>query len=209
MCYLCEQIDRMDAADRLRIDQAIDYILCGGVAVERAKKKEKNPLVNRDLVAMEVALADQLQRIAKLKSSEAEKIIAAFLDSDFEVTGAAAKALVELVEEHFPKIGAAIAESAVPVTEETAGGIISLARKYIGKRPGFDLPADWTMTWELRDAKALEGLARKPALWIGNYYEGPMIEQARGVERLLQGDHLRVLLGGELGSMMIHGVCMT
>ena len=38
MCYLCEQIDRMDAADRLRIDQAIDYILCGGVAVERAKK---------------------------------------------------------------------------------------------------------------------------------------------------------------------------
>lgn len=205
MCYLCEQIDRMDAADRLRIDQAIDYILCGGVAVERAKKKEKNPLVNRDLVAMEVALADQLQRIAKLKSSEAEKIIAAFLDSDFEVTGAAAKALVELVEEHFPKIGAAIAESAVPVTEETAGGIISLARKYIGKRPGFDLPADWTMTWELRDAKALEGLARKPALWIGNYYEGPMIEQARGVigkamEAGLGRDQTAALLKEGLGA---------
>jgi len=209
MCDKCGSVysesHGLDAADAYRIDEAAGWVL-GHYDIIELAKKEKNPLRNRDLVAMEVALSDKLRKIAGDKSEQARKIIAAFLDETFDVTDASAKELVDLVSKHFPKIGAAIAESAVPVTEETAGEIVRLARKHIGKQPSFSkLPEDWTMTWALRDEKALEGLARKPALWIGDYYSGPKIEQARGIiakamEAGLGRDQTAALLKEGLGA---------
>lgn len=172
MCHFCELIGRMDAADRLRIEQAIDYILGDGETVELAKKKEKNPLINRDLVAMEVSLSDSLRKIADAESDAAMTALMKFLDDSFTVTDAGAKELVEMVSTYYPRIGAAIADSAIPVTEETAQEIIRLARKYLSMKPAFSkLPEDWAVAWTLRDDRALEALARKPAMWIADYYK--------------------------------------
>ncbi|MEI6633724.1 MAG: phage minor head protein [Chlamydiota bacterium] len=182
MCHLCEQIDRMDAADRLRIEQSIDWLFGDDGIVERAKKKEKNPLINRDLVAFEVTLSDSLRKIADAEGDAAKTWLMKFLDESFTVTDASAKELVEMVSTFYPHIGSAIAESAVPVTEETAQEIIRLARKHIAVKPAFSkLPEDWAMTWNLRDDRALEALARKPAMWIGDYYSGPKIDQVRAI----------------------------
>ncbi|MBV6342445.1 hypothetical protein, partial [Candidatus Magnetobacterium casense] len=137
MCRFCKPIDQLDAADRLRLEQTADWILGDDEVIELAKKKEKNPLVFKDLVTFEVMLSDSLRKIATEQGDYAMELIGNLLDTSFEMTDAAAKELIEQVSVVWPRYGAAIAENAVPVTEETAQKIIRLTRKYIALKPEY------------------------------------------------------------------------
>ncbi len=206
MCHLCSPIDHLDAADRLRLEQAIDWILGHDDEIELAKKREKNPLVTKDLVSFEVNLSDALRKVAIEQGDYAMEIIGNLLDTSFEMTDAAAAELIKQVSVIWPKYGAIIADSAIPVTEETAQEIMRLTRKYIALKPEYSsLPVDWEKAFTLRDEKALEAMARKPAMWIGDYYSGPKIEQARGIveSAMAQGlgrDQTAELLKAQLGA---------
>ena len=201
---VCSESHGLDAVDAYRIDEAAAWVLGQGDPVELAKK-EKNPLVLRDIVAIEVKLSDTLRAVAVEQGDYAMGLLGKLLDADFEVSAAGAKSLIEQVAAAYPKYGAAIADAAVPMTEETAEQVLALTRKRMALKRGFsELPPKWISAYALKDEKAIEALGKRPAMWIADYYKGPKVEQARGIiERAMEAglgreqtaDFLKAALG--------------
>lgn len=186
MCIICDVLNGYDMLDRARIEDAARLVFNGVAAldVERAggSKRKLNPLKNRDLVAIELDLVDGLRRAGNREGKHAMELLAKLLGPDFDVTDAYARYMVEELALAYPVFGAAIAESAIPISEKTAQKIIKLTREHLAGMPRFaDAGLDLTEAFTVMDARAVDAIGRKPAMWIGDYYVGPKIDQAREI----------------------------
>lgn len=165
-----------DALERERVAIAVEHLI-HGLPIER--KDPKSALSPASYVRWELNLSNALKAVAEKEVDPAMTTLSAIIDRTWGNDEQSALALVKQIQKTLPALGEAIAENAIPVTEHTSKKILTTIRKELGATKKFGhMPKDWVTTWTLRDERALDILARKPAFWIGQRYETKHIEAA-------------------------------